>query len=155
MKKLFFAVLTAGCMIAATTLSAQDRNGRDGKPMTAEQIAKNGTERMAEKLKLDDVQKQEVYKLNLEQAQQMQQHRAQREAAEAEARKADLEKMQQQRADYNAKLKKVLSDEQYKQWTEQQQAQRGRRPAGQRGGAPYHKKGAPVKKGAPAGKKAE
>lgn len=153
MKKLFFAAMTACCLIAATNLSAQDRPNRGGKPMTAEDMAKFGTERMAEKLKLDDVQKQEVYKLNLEQAQQMQASRAAREAADAEARKADREKMQQQRAAYDAKLKKLLSEEQYKQWTEDRQAQRGHRPDGRRGQGP--RKGAPRKPGAAAGKKAQ
>lgn len=146
MKKLFFAAMTACCLIAATSISAQNRPTRGGKPMTAEEMAKSGTERMADKLKLDDVQKQEVYKLNLEQAKQMQGYRAQREAADSEARKADREKMQQQRADYDAKLKKLLSDEQYKQWTELQQAQRGQRPAGRRGNAPG-RPGAPRRSG--------
>ncbi len=129
MKKMFFAALAAGCLLAATTTSAQQRPARDRQPMTAEQMAKHRTERMTEALKLDEVQKQEVYKLNLEQAQQMRQMREQHREAAAEKRETDREQMQKQAADYDAKLKKLLSAEQYKQWSEQQQQRRGRGPA--------------------------
>ncbi len=129
MKKMFFAALAAGCLLAATTTSAQQRPARSRQPMTAEQMAKHRTERMTEALKLDEVQKQEVYKLNLEQAQQMSRMREQHKEAAAEKREAAREQMQKQAADYDAKLKKLLSAEQYKQWSERQQQHRGRGPA--------------------------
>lgn len=129
MKKMFFAALAAGCLLAATTTSAQQRPAHGRQPMTAEQMAKHRTERMTEVLKLDEVQKQELYKLNLERAQQMHQMREQHREAAAEKREAAREQMQKQNADYDAKLKKLLSAEQYKQWSEQQQQRRGRGPA--------------------------
>lgn len=134
MKKMIFAAMAACCLMAGTTISAQQRPTRDRQPMTAEQLAKQQTERMTERLKLDDVQKQEVYKLNLAQAEKMQQQREERRNADAQTREADREQMKQQAEAYDAQLKKLLSAEQYKQWSEQKQARggnwNGHRPKG-------------------------
>ena len=134
MKKRIFAVLAACCLLAAPALHAQRPAHRQ---RTAEEMAKYRTERMAEQLKLDDVQQQQIYRSNLDFAQQMRRLHAERRAAsDTTARTADRERMQELYASYDAQLKKNLSRDQYRQWSEQQeryrQGMRHRRGGGDR-----------------------
>ena len=122
MKKQIFAAATALCLMATTTLFAQESKPQPEPktPPTAEQIAQH---RMTEQLKLTDAQAKQVYALNLDQIKQMQAMREQmREARIAQANK----------------MKSILSTEQFMQWSQMQ----GPRP-GQPGNAPQmkHRKG--------------
>ncbi len=131
MKKLLFAAFAACCLLAAFPASAQRHGGNHR--MTAEEIAKTRTERMTEQLKLDDVQQQQIYRLNLDFAQKMQQLHASRKAnTEGDTRQDDRQKMQELQDAYDAQLKKNLSREQYAKWSERQQQMRNgrRRPQG-------------------------
>lgn len=125
MKKQIFAAATALCLMATTTLFAQESKPQPEPktPPTAEQIAQHQTERMTEQLKLTDAQAKQVYALNLDQIKQMQAMREQmREARIAQANK----------------MKSILSTEQFMQWSQMQ----GPHP-GQPGNAPQmkHRKG--------------
>lgn len=108
MKKRLFAALAAVCMMAGTSAFAQQAEAPRTKAKqrpTPEQMAQRMTDRMAEKYELTDAQKQQVYDLSLQQVQSMQEHRRQMVAE----RKASDEKM-----------KGILTDEQYKQWKDDQ-----------------------------------
>ncbi len=121
MKKQIFAAVTALCLMATTTLFAQESKPKDEPktPPTAEQIAQRQTDRMTERLKLTEAQAKQVYELNLAQVKEMQ---AMREKMRA-ARKAEADKM-----------KSILTTEQFMQWSQMQ----GPRP-GQHGKAPHMK----------------
>ena len=125
MKKQIFAAAAALCLMATTTLFAQESKPQvePKTPPTAEQMAQRQTDRMTKQLNLTDAQAKQVYDLNLAQIKEMQ---AMREKMNA-ARKAEADKM-----------KSILSTEQFMQWSQMQ----GPRP-GQRGNAPQmkHKKG--------------
>ncbi len=121
MKKQIFAAVTALCLMATTTLFAQESKPKaePKTPPTAEQIAQRQTDRMTERLKLTEAQAKQVYELNLAQVKEMQ---AMREKMRA-ARKAEADKM-----------KSILTTEQFMQWSQMQ----GPRP-GQHGKAPHMK----------------
>lgn len=122
MKKRIFAALAACCLLAAPSLHAQRPAHRQ---RTAEEMAKYRTERMTEQLKLDDVQQQQIYRINLEFAQQMRQlHASRRSATDSAARTNDRERMRELQESYDAQMKKNLSREQYRQWSEQQERSR-------------------------------
>ena len=123
MKKQIFAAVTALCLMAATTLSAQESKpqAQPKTPPTAEQIAQHRTDRMTERLNLTEEQAKQVYEVNLAQVKRMQ---AMREEMR-EARKAEADKM-----------KSILTTEQFMQWSQMQ----GPRP-GLQGKAPHHMKG--------------
>lgn len=104
------------CLLAGTSAFAQDskRAPRMKERPTAEQMAQRKTDRMVEKLNLDENQSKQLYELNLQEIKNMQ---AQHEQMRA-ARKARAEKM-----------KKILTTEQYEQWQQMQ----GPKPGMQRG----------------------
>ena len=121
MKKQIFAAAMALCLMATTTLFAQDPKSQaePKTPPTIEQIAERMTQRMTEQLKLTEAQTKQVYELNLAQIKQM---KAIREKMEA-ARQAQAEEM-----------KKILSTEQFMQWSQMQG------PRGERSGHGPHMK---------------
>ena len=136
MKKKMFAAVTALCLMAGTSVFAQQQNKPDApkERPTAEQMAQRKTDRMTEQLKLTEAQAKQVYAINLAQIKEM---IAQREKMEA-ARKAEAEKM-----------KSILTTEQFMQWSQMQQQQQ-MRMSGQRGHGPQamHKGGKDGKKNA-------
>ena len=123
MKKQIFAAVAALCLMATTSLSAQESKpqARPKTPPTAEQIARHQTDRMAERLNLTEEQSKQVYEVNLAQVKRMQAMRKEMR----EARKAEADKM-----------KSILTTEQFMQWSQMQ----GPRP-GLQGKAPHHMKG--------------
>ena len=125
MKKQIFAAAMALCLMATTTLFAQESKPQvePRTPPTAEQLAQRQTERMTKQLNLSDAQAKQVYDVNLAQIKQMQ---------------AMREKMREARMAEADKMKSILSTEQFMQWSQMQ----GPRP-GQPGKAPHmkHKKG--------------
>ena len=121
MKKQIFAAAMALCLMATTTLFAQENKpqAEPRTPPTAEQLAQRQTERMTKQLNLSDAQAKQVYEVNLDQIKQMQ---------------AMREKMREARAAEADKMKSILSTEQFMQWSQMQ----GPRP-GQHGKAPHMK----------------
>lgn len=106
------------CLLAGTSAFAQDskRAPRTKERPTAEQMAQRKTDRMVEKLNLNEDQSKQLYELNLQEVKDMQ---AQHEQMRA-ARKAQAEKM-----------KKILTPEQFGQWQQMQGPKPGMRPGPQ------------------------
>ena len=105
------------CLLAGTSAFAQDRRApRTKERPTAEQMAQRKTDRMVEKLNLNEDQSKQLYELNLQEVKDMQ---AQHERMRA-ARKAQAEKMQ-----------KILTPEQFEQWKQMQGPKPGMRPGPQ------------------------
>ena len=112
MKKRIFAAAVALCLLAGTSAFAQDSKKV---PMTkerptAEQMAKGRTERMAEKLNLNETQSKQLYEINLQDIKDMQKQAEQMRAN----RKAQAEKM-----------KGILTPEQFEQWKQMQDQRPG------------------------------
>ena len=87
MKKTIFAAFAALCMAAGTSAFAQpqrmERGPEAGERPSVEQMAREMTDRMAERLKLTEKQSEQVYAATLEQLQTMEAHReAMRKAPE-------------------------------------------------------------------------
>ncbi len=108
------------CLMAVTVLSvnAQQRGNREN--MTPEKMAERMTEKMTEDLKLDEAQKQEVYDLNLESANK----RTEMMAKEQTDKKAARENMKADQEAHEAKLKEILTNDQFVKWEEIQKEQR-------------------------------
>lgn len=103
-------VLVSGVIFSAT---AQDRSHRQVKD--AAEIAKQRTERLTNQLGLSEDQQQEVYALNLENAEQMKAAREARAARMVELKKAREEKveaMRTQRRAEHERLTNILTEEQ-------------------------------------------
>ena len=75
MKKTIFAAFAALCMAAGTSAFAQpqrmERGPEAGERPSVEQMAREMTDRMAERLKLTEKQSEQVYAATLEQLQKM------------------------------------------------------------------------------------
>jgi Spy/CpxP family protein refolding chaperone len=114
MKKVYILLMAAAL---TTGVMAQNKNGRGNfDPSTR---AQQMTERMASELSLTDAQKTKVLELNKA---QMESRSAAMKASEEERAK----KMEAARTDYDAKLKKILTTEQYKTYTTNQANRQGR-----------------------------
>lgn len=140
MKKYMFVVAaTLGMMIGtgATAQQRQQNSRKAGERPTAEQMAKQKTDRMKAKLALSDEQAKQLYDYNLQQLQEMQAkheqfmaaQKAKREQLEA-ARKVQQEKLAALRQAEADKMKSILNAEQFEKW---QQLQQARRQGGERG----------------------
>lgn len=118
MKKVYILLMAAAL---STGAMAQSKGGRGGNfdPATR---AQQMTEHMATELSLTDAQKTKVLALNKE---EMENRSAAMKASDEERAK----KMEALRTDYDTKLKKILTTEQYKTYTTNQanrQARGGR-----------------------------
>jgi len=109
MKRGFFAALAAICLTAGTGAFAQNGNGNGGRSdrmnrerPTSEQKARHLTEHMTRDLGLNETQAEQVYELNLSQIEMMERHRSDMKAA---------------RETESAKMKTILTPEQYAQWS--------------------------------------
>lgn len=118
------------CLLAGTSAFAQDskRGPKMKERPTAEQMAQRKTDRMVEKLNLNEDQSKQLYELNLQEVKDMQ---AQHEQMRA-ARKAQAGKMQ-----------KILTPEQFEQWQQMQ----GPKPGMHRGPHMKDGKGCDCKEG--------
>ena len=149
------ALLVSGIVFSA---AAQERSIKPER--SAEEIARQRTERMTEKLGLTEEQQKEVYALNLESAAKMKVEREERMAKMAELRKergAKMAELKAERQQEQARLNELLTAEQQTILEQERAAQReklkamkdarrdgkfrGERPKrGERGGSRFHKK---------------
>jgi len=118
MKKLVFVIT----LLVTFGVQAQDRKGKM-KDATPEERVAMRTERLSEKLSLDENQKKKVKEIfeaeQKENAAVRAEMKAEREKMRAEREKALAEKkatMKKQHEKLKAKLKPVLTEEQYKKW---------------------------------------
>ncbi len=131
MKKIVFLAATL-FMFFAISANAQQRGPREH--MTPEQQATRMVERLTEELKLDENQQKELQTYFTEQFQKRQEEFEKNRPA-PEDREAMREKMEKEREATDAKLKEVLTEEQYKTYKaneekrmKEMQQHRGERP---------------------------
>jgi Spy/CpxP family protein refolding chaperone len=166
MKKIVMTMVALLTMTAAVAQDNERRERREFKKPTPEEM----TNRMAESLKLDDKQKDKVLELNKEYesvlmggpgmgrgfgrgqrgprpdgetgaSQNNDQQRPRPQLPElTDEQKAQMKQQMEKRQEYDKKLQKILTDEQYKTYQEQHQRRGGRGgfggPRGQRGPRP-------------------
>ena len=120
-------LLVAGAMLVAGTFvsMAQPGGGRPGGQMDPAQMAQRRADQMKETLKLTDDQYAKVLALYKEENEARQ-----KAMQEGQGQRMDREAMQKQREEQNKKLEAILTPEQYKTWTEQQQNMMRRGPGG-------------------------
>jgi periplasmic protein CpxP/Spy len=121
MKKLLF-IYTLGLGLILNANAQQERK-TERPERTPEVQAQRMTDRMAEKLELNETQKKEIYDIQLQQAKV-------RIAKREEMR----EEMQASRASHHEKIASVLSPEQKQKWEEMQQESRSKQSAWREGG---------------------
>ena len=131
MKKIVFLAATL-FMFFAISANAQQRGPREH--MTPEQQVTRMVERLTEELKLDENQQKELQTYFTEQFQKRQEEFEKNRPA-PEDREAMREKMEKEREATDAKLKEVLTEEQYKTYKaneekrmKEMQQHRGERP---------------------------
>ena len=131
MKKIVFLAATLFIFFAISA-NAQQRGPREH--MTPEQQATRMIERLTEELKLDENQQKELQTYFTEQFQKRQEEFEQ-EQPNPEDREAMREKMEKEREATDAKLKEVLTEEQYNTYKaneekrmKEMQQHRGERP---------------------------
>lgn len=145
MKKYMFVVAaTLGMMIGTGAFAQQpqqrNRKGAGERP-TAEQMARQKSDRMKKQLALNDEQTQQLYNYHLQQFREMQTRHeaimAEQAAKRAEleaARNVQREKMKALRQAEADRMKSILTPEQFDKWQQlRQQAPRGRRGQLQKG----------------------
>ena len=166
MKKIVMTMVALLTMTAAVAQNNENGERREFKKPTPEEM----TNRMAESLKLDDKQKDKVLELNKEYesvlmggpgmgrgfgrgqrgprpdgetgaSQNNDQQRPRPQLPElTDEQKAQMKQQMEKRQEYDKKLQKILTDEQYKTYQEQHQRRGGRGgfggPRGQRGPRP-------------------
>lgn len=147
MKKLIFAVM----MLTGVLVTAQHEGHRKHrgqmKDMTPEQIATLKTKQLTLALDLNESQQKEIQKLNLEQAELRKSQRSGREekkAGETGSQPSKEERYEQhlarldQMIAHKAKMKSVLSAEQYDKW-EKMNVHRKKQHRSKRSG--HHRRG--------------
>ena len=102
MKKLLMIAI-----IFSLSFSAFAQKGQQREMSTPEQRADRMTTRMTEQLDLTEVQKKEIYNINLQNAQNRQ--------VEMEARRAEMEA---RRAEMKTRIEAILTPEQKEKWEE-------------------------------------
>lgn len=117
MKKWMIGVALMGF----TTLGVAAQEVKKTMP-SPEERAQKMTDRMTEKLSLNEAQKKQIYAINLENATNRQK--------EMEAQKAERDAKQAEMKAQEEKIKSVLTDEQKKQWEELKTEGRDRRRPG-------------------------
>jgi len=130
MKKL---ILIAIALIGLQVVAQGPRGNReDFKNLTAEEIATKRTEKMTADLGLDAKQEKAVHAMNLEDSKKL---KARERPSEEEREKMRAERKKHQEA-ANAKLKEILTDEQYaKLETSKEKGGRGKRGGKKKEGA--------------------
>ncbi|MBD3629580.1 DUF4890 domain-containing protein [Cyclobacterium sp.] len=123
MKKL---LMISAVMIATLfQVNAQKERGRDISP---ENLADRMTERMSERLGLNELQQKEIHALHLEQAQKRKNEMEERK----EAMEARRDAMKAERDAHEAKINQILTPEQQEKWEAMRQENRQRINEGRR-----------------------
>ncbi len=125
MKLVRILLVSAVLVLGTAVASAQNRGGQQSgrRQFSVEDMAKMQTERVAENLKLNEQQKEALYKFNLEQA-----------TIQMKEREEQMKRQQERVAAQDAFMKSVLDESQYKKWQKQQQQAAQNRPRGNFGG---------------------
>lgn len=127
MKKTILSLLVT---LFAVVANAQGFGG----PMNPEDMAKFQTERVKEACTLNDDQYKAIYDIYLEQSKKMQEQMQSAQQGGNGMPRFDREAMKKQREEMNAKIKTILTEEQYAKYEEMQKQQRQRFGGGRHGG---------------------
>ncbi len=146
MKRIFMTIVAATLVMAAM---AQRQNRPEHRPMNPKEMVEHQTNRMAEQLGLTAEQKAKVFDLNVEFNKNMPKRNRGERPTEGEISQ-QRQNMEKALADYEAGLKKVLTEEQFNKYAEmrkqqRQQMQRNGNGNGRRNGAfegPRNRRGA-------------
>lgn len=137
MKSIITKILAVGTMILALSFSAkaQGPRGREGFPGNGGQrpdaaaMAKMQADQMKELVKLSDEQYTKVLDVFKKSSEKMQANRG-----NGQQGGFNMEAMQKMQQEQDAQIKKILTEDQYKKWTESRGNRRGfGGPNGQRG----------------------
>ncbi len=126
-------MLVAGSFVSMAQPGGGRPGGQGGRQFDPAQMAQRRADMMKETVKLTDEQYAKVLALYKEESEAMQ-----KQMQSGERPRMDREAMQKQREEQDAKLKAILTEEQFKTWTEAQQNRRGGfgGPGGPGGGRP-------------------
>lgn len=119
-------MLVAGSFVSMAQPGGQGgRGGQDGRQFDPAQMAQRRADEMKEAVKLTDEQYAKVLAMYKEESEAMQ-----KQMQSGQRPQMDREAMQKQREEQDAKLKAILTEEQFKTWTEAQQNMRRQGPGG-------------------------
>lgn len=130
-------IIAICAMLVCGAVAANAQPGFGGQQMNPEEMAKMRADRMKESLKLNNDQYTKIVELYKKESEEMM-----KMFQENQGGQPDFSAMQKRREAQDAELKKILTEDQYKQYTEQQQQMRGRmgqggpRPGGPGQGGP-------------------
>ena len=119
-----FLLTGAMLLVGAFALQAQPGGFPGGQMPDAEQIAKFRADQMKESVKLTDKQYEEVvkvFKAEMEEMMKRMEGGAPQMGGDMEAMRKEMET---RRAEQEKKLKEILTEEQFKTWSEEQAARR-------------------------------
>lgn len=123
--------------MAMTVAFAQNNDNRGERRGPRQMDATEMTNRMSERLGLNDKQKTQVLELNKDFVKTIEAEMKNRRDAENDRQK-QFETMRKNHEKYESELKKILTDDQYKQYQQMRQ-----RPQGQRRGRGFGRPGGP------------
>lgn len=126
--KLTKVIVTFAMLLFGVAVANAQPGGQFGGQFDPEQMAKMRVDRMKESLKLSDEQATQLVALFKKQSEDMMKAMQQNQGGQP-----DMEAFQKMREQQNAEIKKVLTEEQYKKW-EEEQAQMMRGFGGGQGG---------------------
>ena len=112
-------MLVAGSFVSMAQPGGGRPGGQGGRQFDPAQMAQRRADMMKEALKLTDAQYAKVLEMYKEESEAMQ-----KQMQSGERPRMDRETMEKQREEQNKKLKAILTEEQFKTWTEQQQEMR-------------------------------
>ncbi|MEA4887580.1 MAG: DUF4890 domain-containing protein [Bacteroides graminisolvens] len=112
MKKIGFLIVA----LLLTSGMAMAQGMRNGKKMDPKERAEKMTERMAKEYSLNEAQKKDLLEANMALTEKMANRAEDKKAEREELRK----EMQNNRDAYDAKLKKILTEEQYAAYSKKQ-----------------------------------
>lgn len=126
-------MLVAGSFVSMAQPGGGRPGGQGGRQFDPAQMAQRRADMMKETVKLTDEQYAKVLALYKEESEAMQ-----KQMQSGERPRMDRETMEKQREEQNKKLQAILTEEQFKTWTEQQQEMRRGfgGPGGPGGGRP-------------------
>ena len=126
-------MLVAGSFVSMAQPGGGRPGGQGGRQFDPAQMAQRRADMMKESLKLTDAQYAKVLEMYKEESEAIQ-----KQMQSGERPRMDRETMQKQREEQEKKLKAILTEEQFKTWTAQQQEMRRGfgGPGGPGGGRP-------------------
>ena len=137
MKKIVMILM----VFATVTVTAQRGKGREMQKLSAEEIATLQTKKMTLALVLNESQVNQVYQIQLAQAEKRKARREERKNAKENTEKSSKNRLERRNAQLDEKIalqnqmKTILTEDQFKQWrrmAKQRHQKRGQKERGRR-----------------------